>query len=128
MLSDVGVIQANISDHFAVFSSMSMQGTEKMEYFEITKRNVSESNLSALSRELALFNWNALKSIEDVNELYDSFSAKVVSLYDECCPVVKIRVKRLDKEKPYVNRYIKNLIVQKHRLERLYHKKTDNLW
>ena len=82
---------------------MSMQGTEKMEYFEITKRSVSESNLSALSRELALFNWNALKSIEDVNELYDSFSAKVISLYDECCSVVKIRVKRLDKEKPYVN-------------------------
>ena len=123
MLSDVGVIQANISDHFAVFSSLSMQGTEKIEYFEITKLNVSESNLSALSRELALFNWNALKSIEDVNELYDSFSENVVSLYDECCPVVKIKVKRLDKEKPYVNRYIKNLIVQKHRLERLYHKK-----
>ena len=82
---------------------MSVRGTEKIEYFEITKRNVSESNLSALSRELALSNWNALKSIEDVNELYDSFSAKVVSLYDECCPVVKIRVKRLDKEKPYSN-------------------------
>ena len=45
-------------------------------------------------------------------------------MHDECCPVVKITAKRLEKEKRHVNRYIKNLIVQKHRLERLYHKKT----
>ena len=78
---------------------------------------------SALSRELALFNWNALKSIENANEIYDFFSSNVVSLHNECCPVAKIRVRRLDNEMPYVNGYIKNLIVQKHRLERLYHKK-----
>ena len=38
MLSDVGVIQAIISDHFAVFSSMSMQGTEKNGIFWNNKR------------------------------------------------------------------------------------------
>ena len=71
-------------------------------------RQVNETNLSYVKTCIDDYDWNSLKNIVSVEELYDKFSETINGIYNTCCPVRKIKVKRLDSLKPYISIYLTN--------------------
>ena len=85
-------------------------------------RQVIETNLSFVKTCIDDYDWNSLKNIVSVEELYDKFSDTINGIYNIYCPMKKIKVKRLDSLKPYISNEIKNLIKEKRKLQKKYNK------
>ena len=120
----------NISDHFAIFNIYEVEAgiVQKDNYVEVTKRIMNEQNVNSLYSDIRLFDWNVVKCVASAEEAYNMFSDKIIEFLDANCPSKKIRVKKLNISKPYITSDIKRLIKEKHKLQRLYNKKTFNLW
>ena len=79
--------------------------------------------MNLLSECIEGHNWEIIKSIDSVEEAYNTFIGKLKELYDHNCPLITVNVKKLDISKPYINSNIKLLIKEKHRLQRLFNMK-----
>ena len=82
-----GIILSDVSDHFAVFSSFSINKPKPAGYVEISRRDMKQDNLSLLKVSISNYDSNSLKANQSVNELYHNFSDKIANLYDTHCPV-----------------------------------------
>ena len=124
-LKDCGVVLLNISDHFAIFNIYEDEAgiVQKDNYAEVTKRIMNEQNVNSLYSDIRKFDWNVVKCVASAEEAYNMFSDKIIEFLDANCLSKKIRVKKLDISKPYITSYIKRLIKEKHKLQRLYNKK-----
>jgi retron-type reverse transcriptase len=60
--------------------------------------------------------------MDDPNALYDRFVERLKPLFDEHFPVKQKSIKKLDLNKPYIDRSIATLIQEKHRLQRLFNR------
>ena len=107
-LCESGVILSNITDHYSIFNVFSVGGIVTDErYVEIEKRVITDESKEFLSNRINSWDWECLKNLRSVNEVYDTFIDQFKKLYDENCPVKAVRVKKLDVLKPYITREIK---------------------
>ena len=53
---------------------------------------------------------------------FNEFSAILKRIFDQSCPFKIMKIKKLDLCKPYITRNIKELIKEKHKMQRLYNK------
>ena len=53
-----------------------------------------------------------------MKELYEEFSEPINGIYNTCCSVRKMEGKKLDLNFPYISNEIKNLIKEKHKLQK----------
>ena len=118
-----GIILSDVSDHFAVFSSFSINKAKPAGYVEISRRDMKQDNLSMLKVSISNYDWNSLKANQSVNELYNNFSDKIANLYDAHCPVKTFKVKIIDRDKPYINGQIKQVLKEKHKLQKKFNKR-----
>ena len=92
-------------------------------YVTITKRTMNDQSMNLLSECIAGHNWETIKSIDSVEEVYNTFIGKLKELYDHNCPLKTVKVKKLDISKSYINNNVKLLIKEKHLLQRFFNKK-----
>ena len=123
-LCESEVILSNITDHYSIFNLFSVGGIVTDErYVEIEKRVITDESKEFLSNRINSWDWECLKNLRSVNEVYDTFIDQFKKLYDESCSVKAVRVKKLDLLKPYITREIIALIKEKHRLQRLFNRR-----
>ena len=83
---------------------------------------VGGSNWDSLKVELRNFDWNNIKNYDCVEGAFNEFSASLKRIFDQSCPFKIMKIKKLDLSKPYITRNIKELIKEKHKMQRLYNK------
>ena len=82
----------------------------------IYKRSFSDGNINNLKQKLSLVKWNELL-YKDADEDYNKFIEVIMSLYDECIPLRKIKPnKRKDPIYPLITKGLLNSIKTKNKL------------
>ena len=84
---------------------------------------VSWTNFSSAFATIRSYNWESIKNENSVENAYNVFSDKLNELLDVNCPLKKVKMKKLDISKPYITSDIKQLIKEKHKLQRKYNRK-----
>ena len=78
-------------------------------------RQTRDSNINNFANKLAKCNWNDVYVNDDVNLAYKSFHKKYVDLYNETCPLVKMKC--TDKcQKPWLTKGLISAIKKKNYL------------
>ena len=121
---EAGIVMTNISDHYGVFNVFRRSGVRVSEAFvEVSKRVVNVENMEKFRLAIADCNFERIMNSRCVETAYNLFSSKVKLLYDTNCPIKRVRVKKLNAEKPDITPEIKNMLKRKHKLQKLYNKK-----
>ena len=117
-----GVVQCDLSDHYAMFAnfpSNSVSKNEKKKRFPdvaILRRLMTVFELS-----FSTFNWNSLCDINNANSCYSEFMLKFTSIYDSHFPIKTIKVTSFDQSKPYIDSVIKKTIEREKKLYKKYY-------
>ena len=91
-----GIIITIITDHYAVFNSILLESNSIDDgYVTITKRTMNDLSMNLLSECVAGHNWETIKSIDSVEEAYNTFIVKFKELYDHNCPLKTFKVKKI---------------------------------
>ena len=89
-----GVIIADISDHFPIFSILQKdihkKETEQLFYL----RANSEENICKLNCLLALESWHLVFGANNVNDSYNAFIDIFMRYYNHCCPMKEHKCKK----------------------------------
>ena len=102
------IIKSDISDHFPIFSV-----ADYNIYIKETKKNfIFRRDLSDISVEKFKYNqrnviWDSITNSSDTNKAYDNFIEIFSSLYDECFPKKKIKLKPCKYNNPQITKGIK---------------------
>ena len=113
-----GVVLSTITDHYPIFMQMAVGGRIDRDdaYTKIIRR---ENNYNELVSRFNTVDWSFVREADGVNNAYNGFADRIECIFSEVCPLKEVRVKKLDLEKPYITRNIKNMIKEKHRLQKL---------
>ena len=87
-------IKTDISDHFPILfvAKLNVDVNIKTEQY-ILKRNICDQSIKKLKQKLRDVTWNDIKTFDSVNHSYNRFLQIFLSLYDECFPKIKIKLK-----------------------------------
>ena len=112
------IIKADISDHFPILfvSKVKVDVNIKTEQY-ILKRNISDQSIKKFKQKLRDVTWDYTKIFDSVNHSYDRFLQIFLSLYNECFPKIKIKLKPQKHFRPWITLGIKK---SSKRMQRLY--------
>ena len=112
-----GNICVNISDHLPTFFVQSNDNYIKEENKCYFKRMMSEENVSRFIVALQLMNWEFIKTDENVDIIYNTFSQKLFSLYNIYFPIKKLKCRKSKTAKnPWFTTELKELCKEKNKL------------
>ena len=111
-----GIICSDISDHMPIFCvKKGSVVTSVKRDGQVMKRSINDERISRFKQHLAEISWQALPSLEGVNELYEHFLQIFLELYNLCFPLIEVSIKSKCK-KPWVTRGLLKTINHKHKL------------
>ena len=92
-----GILKSCISDHFAIMLAFQI-GEKNRKVFKKSEGTYSQANFNETSIEsfrlrLREITWDNLKTSNDSTLAYNEFLDTFTSIYDDCFPRVKIKVK-----------------------------------
>ena len=102
-----GIIKTGTSDNFPIFfcyKYITEKEDAKKEF--IYKRRFSNQSIFKIG--LCNINWSKVRHCRNANQAYINFFHIIDSLYDECFPVAKIRLKQMKHFTPWIKRGIKS--------------------
>ena len=109
-----GVIIADISDRFPIFSILQKDIHKKeTEQFFILRAN-SEENICKLNCPLALESWHLVFGANDVNDSYNAFIDIFMRHYNHCCPMREHKCKK--HHKAWITSSLKDACKKKNKL------------
>ena len=99
-----GAFICDVTDHLPIFivGSNSIKSNVNKNKF-IYKRSIDEDNLKCFTTAISNVDWSMIEASSDTNVAYDMFMNKIVSLYDEHCPLKKVRIKEIKVHKPWMS-------------------------
>ena len=83
---------------------------------------MNEHNINCLNESICGYDWGTIKQVTSAEDSY-MFSDKLNNLLNINCPYRKLKIKKLDVNKPYITSDIKTIIKEKHKLQKLYNRK-----
>ena len=86
--------------------------TETKECF-IIRRDLSNNSVEKFKYKLRTVSWDSITNSSDTNKAYDNFIEIFSSLYDECFPKKKIKLKPQKYNNPWITKRIKKLSKKK---------------
>ena len=94
----------DISDHLPVYTINKtykfLKNQKSKPRFKFIRKTNEESMLTfqqALNRQ----NWEDLYCMDDVNDAFNYFIDKYIKLYNEHCPLVKVKIRDNNNDKPW---------------------------
>ena len=123
----IGVLLCDLSDHIPTFVSIStkkyrVKSTDQFLIRDMKNFNL-EKNLSAFENDLTAAN---LDSIESAHDAFDKFEEVLYIVVNKFTPLKKAsRNEKKLSQKPWLSRELLNLIKQKNKLFKQFHKKFD---
>ena len=81
-----GLIINDLSDHLPIFLTFEYKHNNSTHIIYNTKRVVNDHNINVMKNKLKETNWNEILASEDVNDMYDTFTAKLKNIqYNLSC-------------------------------------------
>ena len=96
-----------ISRFFTILEYNITEQIESETFFYYKRKNDSES-LRLFKQKLTYHDWNAVYCADGVNESYNIFINYIVNLYNECCPLIKLKCNSKKQNKPWLTRGLRN--------------------
>ena len=109
-IMDKGIIHLNISDHEAIFLSRKKQ-KEKFEIKTIDASSYVNYNKLHFQQTLSNLDWNALYTLDDVDQAWDLIETNIKNTISISCPIRKIRIK--EKDEPWITNELLEMIHDK---------------
>ena len=112
-----GIIKTDISDHFPIlfcYKYIAEKEDAKKEF--IYKCRFFDQSIGTFKIRLHDINWSKVRQCKNTNEAYINFVNIIHSLYDECFPVAKIRLKQKKHFTLWITRGIKKSSKRKQKL------------
>ena len=112
-----GIIKSDISDHFLIFfvADYNIHIKEAKERF-IFRRDLSDISVEKFKYKLRTVSWDSITNSSDTNKSYDNFIEIFSSLYDECFPKKKIKLKLQNYNNLLITKEIKKSSKRKQKL------------
>ena len=109
-----GIIKSDISDHFPIFfvADDTIHTKETKERFIFRRDNSVEK----FKYKLRTVSWDSITNSSDTNKAYVNFIEIFSSLYDECFPKKKIKLKPQKYNNPWITKGIKKSSKRKQKL------------
>ena len=98
-----GIVKLDISDHFPIFlvAGYNIHIKETKGSF-IFRRDLSDISVEKFKYKLPTVNWDSIANSSDTNKTYDGFINIFSSLYDECSPKNKMKLKPEKYNNPWI--------------------------
>ena len=117
-----GTIFWDISDHYPIFTIIKDifsidNGKETIEF-----RLINDFTLDNLAQSLWNHDFNNLVNIENIDTALDSLEDTIMYYYNIHCPIITKVITKKDREKPWINNFIKNLIKMRENYYKLFKK------
>ena len=114
----------DLSDHLPIFLIFKYKHNNSTNIIYNTKRVVNDHNINV--NKLKETNWNEILASEDVNDMYDTFTAKLKNIYNTTCPVTVTKQKlRKKPDKLWMTNSLKQACKKKNLLYRQFLKKRS---
>ena len=106
-----------ILDHFPIFfmADYNIHIKQTNERF-IFRCNLCDISVEKFKYKLRTISWDSITNSSDTNKAYDNFIEIFSSLYDECFPKKKIKLKPRKYNNPWITKGIKKLSKRKQKL------------
>ena len=111
-----GLLIEDISDHLPVFSIRKCVINRNPEKKFILVRKNDDSAINALYGALQENNWNEIYDMNDANESYNNFLDNFTNMYNEHCPVKKVKLTQNKDFKPWFTKGLQNACKKKNNL------------
>ena len=110
------IVKTDISDHFPIiFPTKTKIDTEITEQY-IFKGNISDQSIDNFKQKLCNIDWNNIKILRNVNDAYSKFLEIFLSLYNECFPKIKVKLKPQRQFNPWITKGIRKSSKKKQKL------------
>ena len=110
-----GNILSDITDHLPVFLNLDSNSTKSKTTNRPWIRIFSEHNKALFKAKFEASRWDYLIIGETVDDMYKAYYKNILSIYDECFPLVKLSRKRA-KDKKWITQSLRNCIRKKNLL------------
>lgn len=104
---DNGIIINDISDHLPIFTIYNFYkvNNKKGSEFKYT-RQLKDKNINNFKQNILKFDWNYIYNNEfDTNTLFDRFINDLVTLFNNDCPIVKVKILKKIRNPGYIMAY-----------------------
>ena len=122
-----GLIINDLSDHLPILLIFEYKHNNSTNVIYNTKRIVNDHNINVMMHKFKETNWNEILASEDVNYMYDTFTAMLRNIYNTTCPVTVTKQKLVRKipDKPWMTNSLKQACKKKNLLYRQFLKKRS---
>ena len=120
-----GIVLSDISDHYPIYTLSPINNKSNSSKKYITKRIITEENLSNFQNSLDIADWSTVHQTQDVNVSFDNFMRIIKSNLNTHIPMKKIKLNNKRKPRlPWISNSILRSINRKNNLFYKYKKKT----
>ena len=112
-----GVVPIGVSDHYLIYTVRKRIKQNKYQYVYIKYRDLKHADEHAYLQNLAKINWNDIKSLHNINDMWNKFKNNLFAVIDKHYPIRENRI-RADSEK-----WINNSILSEMRQRDYLHRK-----
>ena len=111
-----GLMFCDISDHLPIFTLLLDQSKNSNETTWLSFRDKSINNVATFTNRLANVNWDELSEYKDPDCAYRCFLDKYTTLYNDCFPLKKVKVKNVTLSNPWITKGLLKSIRKKNSL------------
>ena len=111
-----GLMFCDISDHLPIFTLLLDQSKNSNDTTWLSFRDKSINNVATFTNRLANVNWDELSEYKDPDWAYRCFLDKYTTLYNDCFPLKKVKVKTATLSNPWITKGLLKSIRKKNSL------------
>ena len=115
-----GTLYWNITDHYPIFILVKNMASHNPEPEYIKYRLINDTTLDCLYQSLWEHDFNNLINVESIDIAIEQLDTIIMQHFDIHCPIITKIITNKDREKPWINSYIKTLIKNRENYYKLY--------
>ena len=117
-----GTIYWDISDHYPVFSIVKDMFSPGLGKETIKFRLINDFTLDNLAQSLWNHDFDNLINIENIDSALECLEDTIMYYYNVHCPIITKVITKKDREKPWINNFIKKIIKSRENYYKLFKK------
>ena len=99
-----GLLFCDISDHLPIFTLLLYQNKNLNKTSWLSFRDKIGNNVAKFKDRLANVHWDELSERKDTDCAYRCFLDKYTTIYNDCFPLKKVKVKNVTLSKPWITK------------------------
>ena len=113
---ETAIAKTSTSDHFCIIFATEIKTDAEITENNIFKRNISNQSIDKFKLKFRNIDWNNIKILPNVNDAYSKFLEMFLSLYNECFPKIKVKLRPQRQFNPWITKGIRKSSKKKQKL------------